>query len=103
MNQTLFLQCTAALSYGLGGACMKLSDGLRRPTSTIGVYALFAFGATLQALSLRRTELGVAYVLVLGLEALVALGLALLVFGESVSPQKAVGVALILIGAFLVH
>ena len=81
MNQTLLLQCGAALAYGLGGACMKLSDGLRNPAASAGVYGLFCLGATLQTISLRRTGLGVPYVVVLGLEALVALGIALFAFG----------------------
>jgi multidrug transporter EmrE-like cation transporter len=100
-TEIALLQCSAAVAYGLGGACMKLSDGLRRPPATAGVYALFLLGATLQALSLRRSDLGVPYVLVLGLEALVALGIALFAFGESITLPRALGVVLILTGALL--
>lgn len=104
MNMSNFgLQLAAALAYGFGGACMKLSDGLRRPAAAAGVYVLFCVGATLQTLSLRHTDLGVSYILVLGLEALVAFGLALLAFGETVSPARLLGVALILVGAVLLN
>ena len=50
---------------------------------------------------MRHTDLGVSYILVLGLEALVAFGLSLLAFGETVSPARLLGVALILVGAVL--
>lgn len=82
---------------------MKLSDGLRRPVPTLCLYALFMLGATLQTLGLRRADLGVSYVLVLGLEAVVALALALLVFGETVGTLPAFGVILILVGVFLLR
>jgi small multidrug resistance pump len=101
--ETLLLQLGAALAYGFGGACMKLSDGLRRPLPTLGLYALFMLGATLQTLGLRRADLGVSYILVLGLEAVVAFALALFVFGETVGPVPAFGVFLILVGVFLLR
>jgi multidrug transporter EmrE-like cation transporter len=97
------LPLLAALAYALGGACMKLSEGFRRPLPTVGLYALFLLGATLQTVQLRRADLGVSYVLVLGLEAVVAFGIALLLFGETVAPVRAVGVALILAGTFLLR
>jgi drug/metabolite transporter (DMT)-like permease len=45
----------------------------------------------------------VSYVLVLGLEALVAFGLALFAFGETVSPARLLGIALIVVGAVLLN
>jgi quaternary ammonium compound-resistance protein SugE len=97
------LQLGAALAYGVGGSCMKLSDGLRRPIPTAGLYALFILGATLQTIAMRRTDLGVSYILVLGFEAIVAFGLAIFLFGETVAPLKAVAVLLILIGVVLLY
>lgn len=97
------LPLVAAIAYALGGTCMKLSEGFRHPLPTFGLYALFLLGATLQTLALRRTDLGVSYVLVLGLEALVAFGIALFVFDETVAPIRATGVALILVGTFLLR
>jgi small multidrug resistance pump len=101
--ETLLLQLAAAISYAFGGACMKASDGFRRPFATIGLYVLFILGATLQTVSLRRTDLGVSYVLVLGLEAIVAVGLALLIFRETIAPVHALGVGLILTGVYLLR
>jgi len=97
------LPLAAAIAYALGGACMKLSEGFRRPLPTIGLYALFLLGATLQTFALKRADLGVSYVLVLGLEAVVAFGIALYFFDETVAPIRALGVVLILAGTFLLR
>lgn len=99
----LFLYCVAALCYGFGGAAMKASDGLRQPIATILQYVCFAAGVTIQAVSLRRGELGTAYVVVLGLEGLVAVGLGVALYGEALSGMKAVAMGLILTGIFLLH
>jgi len=101
--ETHVLPLAAAIAYALGGACMKLSEGFRRPLPTLGLYALFLLGATLQTLALKRADLGVSYVLVLGLEALVAFGIALYFFEETVAPLRALGVVLILAGTFLLR
>jgi hypothetical protein len=47
---------------------MKLSAGLTRPWPTAVLFELFFLGA-LQTLGKRRADLGVAYILVLGLAA----------------------------------
>jgi multidrug transporter EmrE-like cation transporter len=101
--ETHVLPLAAAISYALGGACMKLSEGFQRPLATVGLYALFVLGATLQTLALKRADLGVSYVLVLGLEAVVAFGIALYFFDETVAPVRALGVVLILAGTFLLR
>jgi multidrug transporter EmrE-like cation transporter len=67
------------------------------------LYALFALGATLQSLGMRQRELGTTYVLVLGLEAVLACSLAVLAFGEAVTPQRIVAVGLVLVGVYLLH
>ena len=82
---------------------MKLSDGLRRPLYTVFFYACFGLGATLQAFGMRQRELGTTYVLVLGLEAVLACGLAVLAFGEAVTPVRIVAVLLVLAGVYLLH
>ena len=47
---------------------------------------------------MKRSELSVNYILVLGLEAALAVLLSIGVLGEAVSPRKAAGLALILAG-----
>jgi len=88
----------AAILYALGGLCMKFSAGLTRPSPTVLLYALFMLGATLQTLGMRRGDLGVAYIVVLGLEAAAALALSIFVLDESCSPARLGAVAVIVAG-----
>jgi multidrug transporter EmrE-like cation transporter len=99
-----FLWVTAAaFTFTLGGACMKASAGMTRPLPTVLLYLLFTAGATFQALALRRTDLGVAYLFVLGLEAVLAFALGALFFAEAVSVWKLLGLAAVVTGVVLLH
>lgn len=99
----LALTIGAALAYTVGAICMKLSEGMARLGPTLLVYLLFATGATFQIVAMRRSSLGVAYLLVLGLEALLAFGFGVYIFRESPSATKLVGVAAVLGGILLLH
>jgi multidrug transporter EmrE-like cation transporter len=99
----LSLTLAAAIAYTVGGVFMKLSDGLSRLGPTLAVYLLFAGGASLQCIVMRRAEMGVAYVFVLGLEAVLAFLLGVWWFGESRSVAKLCGVVLIAAGIVLLH
>jgi multidrug transporter EmrE-like cation transporter len=99
----LVLFVLAAGCYGVGALAMKSSDGLRHPRAVIAMYALFIVGATIQALSLRRADLGRAYVIVLGFEALMAFGLGVAFYSEQISVTKLFGVVLILSGVYVLH
>jgi small multidrug resistance pump/quaternary ammonium compound-resistance protein SugE len=59
---------------------------------------LFGAGAVLQAFAMRSGELGIAYIFVLGAEALLAMLLSVLVLGESCPPGRIGAVALVLTG-----
>jgi multidrug transporter EmrE-like cation transporter len=99
----LLLYLLAATCYGLGGAAMKSAGGLHWSRATALVYLLFGAGATIQTISLRRGDLGSGYIAVLGLEALIALGLGLAFYAETVSLSKLLAVALIVSGVYLLH
>src|SRR5215831_9556384 len=99
----LLLNLGAALAFALGGLCMKASAGMTRLGPTLLLYLLFAAGATLQTLALRKSELGVAYLFVLGLEAVLAFGFGLWFFAEGCSWGKVLGVAAIIAGILLLH
>jgi multidrug transporter EmrE-like cation transporter len=99
----LWLYLLAATCYGLGGAAMKAADGLHFNRATALVYVMFGAGATIQTISLRRGELGSGYIAVLGLEAVVALGLGLAFFEESMAISKLFAIALIVAGVYLLH
>ena len=74
---------------------MKLSQGLPRLLPSIWVFTLFGAGAACQALAMRRTEMGVVYLFVLGVEAIAAYGLSVAVVGEKATIGRILAVALI--------
>ncbi len=99
----LFWTIAAAVTFTLGGALMKASEGMTRSGLTFAMYFCFAAGATFQALALRQAELGVAYMFSLGLEALLVFAFGLMFFAESASWPKVLGVGSIVIGMILMH
>ena len=97
LRDTLML-IVAAASFALGGLCMKMSLGLSRPAPTVAFLILFCIGAVLQAYAMRSGELGVAYVFVLGAEALLTMLLSVSVLGENCPPGRIGAVAVVLTG-----
>jgi small multidrug resistance pump len=89
---------SAAVSFAFGGVLMKYADGLRNPQPSMMVFVLFVFGAALQIVAMRGTELSVTYLVVLGLEAVLSFGLGLLVFRESITLLKVVGALIVVLG-----
>jgi small multidrug resistance pump len=99
----LLLTAAAAALFAAGGVLMKLSDGLARPLPAILVYVCFGAAATLQARAMRTAELGAAYLLVLGLEAVLAFLFGACFFREGVSALRLTGVAAVVVGIVLLH
>ena len=95
---TLFLSLLAAGAYAVGGLFMRKAEGFAHALPAAVVFGCFGVGAALQILAMRRSELGVNYVLVLGLEAALALLLGIGWLGETLSTRKLAGLALILAG-----
>jgi multidrug transporter EmrE-like cation transporter len=77
---------------------MKLSEGLSRLAPALGVGLLFLAGAGLQTLAMNRSDLAVTYLVVLGLEAVLAFTFGVVIFGEACSPARIAGVALVAAG-----
>ena len=88
----------ASAAYATGGLFMKFSDGLSKPLPTIVFMVLFIFGAGMQARGMRAADLGIAYILVLGLEAAVTMVFSALVLGESFSRVRTAALVLVLAG-----
>ena len=88
----------AAVLFTVGGIFMKLSDGLTRVGPTLVVFALFVAGASLQTIAMRREDLAVTYLIVVGLESILAFLFGVLLFNESCSQGRIAGVALIALG-----
>jgi multidrug transporter EmrE-like cation transporter len=94
----MFLSVLAAGAYTVGGVFMRKAEGFAHTLPTVMVFTCFCVGATLQTLAMRRSEVSINYVLVLGLEAALAVLLGVALLGEGLSPRKLAGLALILAG-----
>lgn len=94
----LLLLVGAAVLYVLGGVAMKMSQSLTAGLPTFLVYATFAGGATLQTLGMASGKMSIAYAVVLGMEAVFALGLAAVMLNERVSVAQLVGTTLVVAG-----
>ncbi|MEZ5291791.1 MAG: SMR family transporter [Vicinamibacterales bacterium] len=99
----LLLGLLAALCFTTGGVFMKHADGFRQLLPALTFVALFGLGAVLQSLAMRGTGMAVTYVLVLGLEAALALGFGVWLLGETLSPVKMAGMGLTLAGIALLR
>jgi small multidrug resistance pump/quaternary ammonium compound-resistance protein SugE len=62
---------------------------------------LFLTGASLQAIGMRKADLGMAYVLVLGIEAGMAVMFSVCVLHEHLSFARAVAILIILAGVIM--
>lgn len=88
----------AAVAFSVGGLLMKLSAGLTRPAETAGFLVLFLAGAVVQTLGMRRTDLSVAYIFVLGLEAALTVLFSVWYLKENCPPQRVAAIVLIVAG-----
>jgi small multidrug resistance pump/quaternary ammonium compound-resistance protein SugE len=99
----LILLVAASLLFAFGGLFMKYSQGLTRPGPSVAVFALFCAGAASQAIAMKRTEMGVAYIFVLGSEAIAALLLSVFLLSERASVSRICAVVLIVAGIALLE
>jgi multidrug transporter EmrE-like cation transporter len=88
----------ASAAYAVGGLFMKQSAGLSHPRPTIAFLALFAGGATLQAAGMKSADLGVSYIFVLGVEALMTVLLSMFYLRETYTPSRIAAIALVVVG-----
>lgn len=93
----------ASVCFAVGGLLMKVSAGASRPLPTLAFLALYGLGAWLQAVAMRRADLGVVYIAVLGLEAVLAILFSVAVFHESLSVSRVIAVLLIITGVVLLR
>lgn len=92
------LLVAASILFASGGLFMKLSDGLSRGIPTLTFLALFAAGACLQAVGMKRADMGVSYIFVLGAEAIVTLILSTLALHEHYTASRLAAIAMIVAG-----
>ncbi len=93
----------AAAAFALGGLEMKLSEGFKYFWPSLFVFVLFAIGAAAQLIAMRGTTMSLTYLIVLGLEAVLAFAFGALFFGETQSLPKYFGVGLVLLGVALLR
>jgi quaternary ammonium compound-resistance protein SugE len=93
----------ASVCFAAGGVFMKWSAGVTRPGPAAAFFGLFLAGAALQALAMRETDLGVAYIFVLGLEAVLASVFSAFLFEERWPADRIVAVVLIVAGIVLLR
>ena len=94
----------AALAFTVGGVFMKLSQGFTQPLPSLIVLGLFAIGAALTALAIHvRGEMGAAYLIVLGLESVLAFAFGAALFGEHPNLGRVLGLALLVSGMILLE
>lgn len=87
-----------SLAFGIGGAFMRLSDGFTRLWPSVIVATCFVIGAGFLARAVDRGGLSTTYVVGLGFEALISVGIGLLILGERLTGAQTVGIAIILVG-----
>lgn len=100
---SIILLVVASVLFAVGGLCMKLSDGLTKLIPAILVFAFFGAGAAFQAIAMKRADMGVAYVFVLGLEAVAAFALSVFGLHERASVARVLAVVLIVSGIALLE
>jgi multidrug transporter EmrE-like cation transporter len=88
---TFLLLTIVAVCYTAGGIFMKLSHGLTLLLPSLLLFVSVCLGAFIQALVVRHMQLGVTYLVILGLEATLALGGSILIFHEGLSQLKVLG------------
>lgn len=99
----LALYSLAAALYVAGGVFMKHSAGLTRWLPALAMVALFGAGALVQAFAMKQEALGSSYVVVLGLEALLAVVAGNFFFAEQVNVRILGGVVLVVGGILLLR
>jgi small multidrug resistance pump len=82
---------------------MKASDGFSRWLPSICLLVMFVIGAVFLTLAVRSMGLSAAYVLGLGIEVLVSVGLGHYFYGEQLTVAQVVGALLIVAGVAAVR
>jgi multidrug transporter EmrE-like cation transporter len=90
--KALLLYSLAAALYVTGGLFMKYSAGLTRWLPALALVIVFSAGALIQAWAMKQEALGPSYVVVLGLEALLAL------FAGQMTVKMIFGAVLVVLG-----
>lgn len=98
----ILLAIGASVFFVTGSMFMKPSEGLTRLWPSLAVFAAFAAGLVLDIVLVRLGDgVGTAFFLVIGLESVMAVGLAAVLYGERLTPGRCAAMALVLAGVLL--
>ena len=87
-----------SLAFSVGGAFMGISDGFTKFWPSVMIVACFVTGAGFLAKAVNRGGLSTTYVMGLGIEALISVGIGLALYGERLTASQSAGVVIILLG-----
>jgi multidrug transporter EmrE-like cation transporter len=101
--KTFVLYTLSAFLYVVGGVFMKYSAGLTRWLPALALVLVFSAGALIQAWAMKHEALGSSYVIVLGLEALLAVIAGYFLLAEQLTVKVISGVVLVVCGILLLR
>jgi small multidrug resistance pump len=87
-----------SLAFSVGGAFMRLSDGFTKFWPSLAIAVCFVIGAAFLARAVNHGGLSTTFVIGLGVEAVLSVGIGLALLGERLTAAQTVGIAIILIG-----
>lgn len=87
-----------SLAFSIGGAFMRLSDGFTKFWPSVMIAACFVIGAGFLARAVNHGGLSTTYVVGLGIEAVISVGIGLALLGERLTAAQTAGIAIILVG-----
>ena len=102
---TFACSLTAAACFTGGGLLTKPAAGVSRIIPTVAMFGLFVIGAVLLAVAVHRDgEIGPAYLIVVGLETVLAFALGFALYDEQLTTFSLATVVLVMSGtAILAH
>ena len=96
---TFACSLTAAACFTGGGLLTKPAAGLSRIVPTVAMFGLFVIGAALLAVAVQRDgEVGPAYLVVVGLETVLAFALGVAIYDEQLTSLRIAAVVLVMSG-----
>lgn len=87
-----------SLAFSIGGAFMGVSDGFTRFWPSAAIAVCFVVGAVFLARAVNRGGLSTTFVVGLGIEAVLSVGIGLAILGERLTAAQTAGIAIILVG-----
>ncbi|WP_082232716.1 DMT family transporter [Halobacillus massiliensis] len=93
----------AVIGEVFGSTMLKLSDGFRKLSASLGVVAGYGIAFYLLSLALKTLALGTVYAIWAGLGTALTAVIGVLLFKEKLNVRKGVGIAGIILGVILLN